>query len=309
MEKISIIIPIYNAEKYLYQCLNSIKEQTYTNIEVLMINDGSTDNSETICKEFLNDSRFCLINKKNGGVSSARNLGINRCNGEYVLFVDSDDWCHKELLKQAVQNIKSYDMLCFAYYKAYKNKNIYEELKVNENANIRDEILINKLIGGYLWNKLFSTNIIKEHGIKFNESITYCEDLIFIIQYIKYVKKVNYINKALYYYRVRKNSVSNDFYNNKNISILNAYELLINEYNECDFFVSNLKFSYLLNYYKLRKFIPKEYNVNLDIVAEEKKFLANKSIKQKIKFNLIKYFPKVFIRLKDMKNGKMNLYD
>ena len=309
MEKVSIIIPIYNAEKYLFKCLNSIKEQTYTNIEVLMINDGSTDNSETICKEFLKDSRFCLINKKNGGVSSARNLGINRCNGEYVLFVDSDDWCDKELLKQAVQNIKSYDMLCFAYYKAYKDKNICEELKVNKNANIKKEILSNKLIGGYLWNKLFSTNIIKEHGIKFNESITYCEDLIFIIQYIKYVKKVNYINKALYYYRVRKNSVSNDFYSNKNISILNAYELLINEYNECDFFVNNLKFSYLLNYYKLRKFIPKEYNVNLDIVAEEKKVLANKSTKQKIKFNLIKYFPKVFIKLKDMKNGKMNLYD
>ena len=243
MEKVSIIIPIYNAEKYLFKCLNSIKEQTYTNIEVLMINDGSTDNSETICKEFLKDSRFCLINKKNGGVSSARNLGINRCNGEYVLFVDSDDWCDKELLKQAVQNIKSYDMLCFAYYKAYKDKNICEELKVNKNANIKKEILSNKLIGGYLWNKLFSTNIIKEHGIKFNESITYCEDLIFIIQYIKYVKKVNYINKALYYYRVRKNSVSNDFYSNKNISILNAYELLINEYNECDFFVNNLKFS------------------------------------------------------------------
>ena len=309
MEKVSIIIPIYNAEKYLFKCLNSIKEQTYTNIEVLMINDGSTDNSETICKEFLKDYRFCLINKKNGGVSSARNLGINRCNGEYVLFVDSDDWCDKELLKQAVQNIKSYDMLCFAYYKAYKDKNICEELKVNKNANIKKEILSNKLIGGYLWNKLFSTNIIKEHGIKFNESITYCEDLIFIIQYIKYVKKVNYINKALYYYRVRKNSVSNDFYSNKNISILNAYELLINEYNECDFFVNNLKFSYLLNYYKLRKFIPKEYNVNLDIVAEEKKVLANKSTKQKIKFNLIKYFPKVFIKLKDMKNGKMNLYD
>ena len=309
MEKVSIIIPIYNAEKYLYECLNSIKEQTYTNIEVLMINDGSTDNSETICKKFLNDSRFHIINKKNGGVSSARNVGIDKCNGEYVLFVDSDDWCHKELLKQAVQKIKSYDMLCFGYYKAYKDKNIYEELKVNENANIKKEILNNKLIGGYLWNKLFSTNIIKEHGIKFNENITYCEDLIFIIEYIEYVKKVNYINEALYYYRVRKNSVSNDFYSNTNISILNAYELLINKYNECAFFVNNLKFSYILNYYKLRKFIPKDYRVNWNIIAEEKKVLANKNIKQKIKLKLIKYFPKVFIKLKNIKNKKMNLYD
>lgn len=309
MEKVSIIIPIYNAEKYLYKCLKSVKEQTYTNIEVLMINDGSTDNSETICKEFLSDSRFSLINKENGGVSSARNLGIERCSGEYVLFVDSDDWCHNELLSQAVKNIKSYDMLCFCYYKAYKDKNIYEDLKVKDNANIKEEILINKLIGGYLWNKFFNANIIKEHKIKFNENITYCEDLIFIIQYIKYVKKVNYIDKALYYYRVRKNSVSNDFFNNKNISILDAYEILINEYNKYDYYVNNLKFSYLLNYYKLKKFIPKNYNLNMDIIAEEKKFLSNKNIKQKIKFKFIKYFPEIFIGLKNRKNRKTNLYD
>lgn len=307
--KVSIVIPIYNAEKYLYECLKSVKQQTYTNIEVLMINDGSTDNSENICKDFLKDKRFKLINKKNGGVSSARNIGIEKCNGDYILFVDADDWCKKDLLQQTMEYNNTYEMICFSYFKAYKDINIKEELKVEQNSDIKKEILINKTIGGYLWNKVFKVQIIKEHNIKFNENISYCEDLLFIKQYIEYVKKVKYLNIPLYYYRIRKGSVSNNFYSSKSISILNACELLINEYKDNKLFIENFMFSYILNYYKLKKFIPSDYKINLDIISKEKRILKNKDIKEKLKLKFIKYFPKIFLELKKIKDKKLNLYD
>lgn len=307
--KVSIVIPIYNAEKYLYECLKSVKQQTYTNIEVLMINDGSTDNSENICKDFLKDKRFKLINKKNGGVSSARNIGIEKCNGDYILFVDADDWCKKDLLQQTMEYNNTYEMICFSYFKAYKDINIKEELKVERNSDIKKEILINKTIGGYLWNKVFKVQIIKEHNIKFNENISYCEDLLFIKQYIEYVKKVKYLNIPLYYYRIRKGSVSNNFYSSKSISILNACELLINEYKDNKLFIENFMFSYILNYYKLKKFIPSDYKINLDIISKEKRILKNKDIKEKLKLKFIKYFPKIFLELKKIKDKKLNLYD
>ena len=307
--KVSIVIPIYNAEKYLYECLKSVKQQTYTNIEVLMINDGSTDNSENICKDFLKDKRFKLINKKNGGVSSARNIGIEKCNGDYILFVDADDWCKKDLLQQTMEYNNTYEMICFSYFKAYKDINIKEELKVEQNSDIKKEILINKTIGGYLWNKVFKVQIIKEHNIKFNENISYCEDLLFIKQYIEYVKKVKYLNIPLYYYRIRKGSVSNNFYSSKSISILNACELLINEYKDNKLFIENFMFSYILNYYKLKKFIPSDYKINLDIISKEKRILKNKDLKEKLKLKFIKYFPKIFLELKKIKDKKLNLYD
>lgn len=307
--KVSIIIPIYNAEKYLYQCLNSIKNQSYKNIEVIMVNDGSTDTSSDICEKYLEDCRFKLINKKNGGVSSARNIGIEECSGEYILFVDSDDWCDINLLTETIEGNEIYDLICFSYFKAYKDKEIKEELRVEKDSDIKKEILFNKTIGGYLWNKVFKSKIIKEYHIKFNENISYCEDLLFIKKYIEYVKKVKYINKPLYYYRIRKSSISNNFYSIKNISILNACELLIDEYREDKIFVNDLMFSYILNYYKLRKFIPNNFNINLDILSKENELSNNKNIKEKIKFKFIKYFPKAFIKLKYFKDKKMNLYD
>lgn len=100
--KISIIVPVYNVEKYLKVCLDSIKNQTYNNFEVIMINDGSTDKSKKICEEYTKDARFILINQNNQGLSGARNTGLKNITGEYVLFIDSDDWIEKncfDLLK------------------------------------------------------------------------------------------------------------------------------------------------------------------------------------------------------------------
>ena len=104
---ISIVIPIYNAEKYLEECLNSIKNQTYKNFEVIMVNDGSKDESETICKRFLEyDARFRYFTKENGGVSSARNLGLDNVKGDFITFIDSDDWIAENHLELLINSIK-----------------------------------------------------------------------------------------------------------------------------------------------------------------------------------------------------------
>ena len=110
-ELISIIIPVYNAEKYLRQCLDSIINQTYTNFEVLLVNDGSTDSSGMICQEYVeNDSRFRYFEKENGGASSARNLGLERSGGAYITFIDSDDWVTPEYLEVLYTTLKENDV-------------------------------------------------------------------------------------------------------------------------------------------------------------------------------------------------------
>ena len=104
---ISIVIPVYNAEKYLEQCLNSIKNQTYKNFEVILVNDGSIDNSESICKVFVeSDTRFRYYLKANGGASSARNLGLDNAQGNYITFIDADDWVDENHLEVLINNIK-----------------------------------------------------------------------------------------------------------------------------------------------------------------------------------------------------------
>ena len=119
MPKVSVIIPVYNTSKYLNQCLESIQNQTFTDFEAICINDGSTDSSLEILKEFASkDDRFIIINKKNEGQGIARNLGIQQANGEYIIFIDSDDWLETEGLEKAYKKIKedSADILIFDFY-------------------------------------------------------------------------------------------------------------------------------------------------------------------------------------------------
>lgn len=308
-KKVSIIIPIYNAENYLNQCLNSLKKQTYKNIEVIMINDGSKDNSEKICKSFLNDERFKLFNKKNTGVSDSRNVGIKKATGKYILFVDSDDWCDDNLIKSCVNAFENYDMICFEYFRCFIDKNVKVEINIDLNSDINKEILNSNNVGGYLWNKCFISSIIKNNNILFDKTINYCEDLLFVKQYLKYVKKVKYINEPLYYYRIRKNSVTNNFYNKNNISILKACDILIKEYKEDNLFSNSLKYSYLLNYYKLRKFIPNDFKVNKGILDCEDMILKGISKKEKIKLKFVKYFPKIFLFFKKINDKKIKAFN
>lgn len=214
---ISIIIPIYNSEKYLHRCIQSVINQTFKNIEIILINDGSTDNSINICNEFKKiDNRIIFESQENKGVSSARNLGMNIASGEYIAFVDSDDWIEEKFCEISYQSInnKKYDLLIFNPYEHKGEEidiieNFFEKKRefLSDNSELVKMLLNPKvykrknhniIIGGPVC-KLYRRNFIKENNIKFNTNISIHEDDIFNIQFIGQCKNILYINENLYH--------------------------------------------------------------------------------------------------------------
>ena len=204
---IFIIVPIYKVENYLDNCLKSIQHQIYTNFEVLLINDGSPDNSETICLEYVNkDSRFKYFFKENGGVSSARNLGLDNAKGKFVVFIDSDDTVEKNYLKDFFQEKLKRDTLIVHDINRIscdktkiKNFLSYNDLKID----LKDPIpLLSNLssLDGHPINKLFFLELINENNIRFNTNITLREDRVFFYNYLKQVRYIHYLNISNYNY-------------------------------------------------------------------------------------------------------------
>lgn len=169
--KVSIIIPVYNVEKYIRQCLESVINQTYKNIEIIVINDGTKDGSMKIVEEYLEDKRIKIINKNNGGLSSARNKGIEEATGEYIYFLDSDDWIEKDTIEVLVKNSKDVDIIGanFFYFDEItkikeKNKDISDDIEKGEySLNHCTEIMV--------WNKLYKYSFLKEKNLTFIEGI------------------------------------------------------------------------------------------------------------------------------------------
>lgn len=199
--KISVIVPVYNAEKYLQRCIDSILNQTFPNFELLLIDDGSKDQSGEICDEYAKkDSRVKVFHKENGGVSSARNVGIDNAVGEYICFCDSDDWVEKTWLLSFFERMCDNDMLITSF-------NIYENEKRVEFksfVSLSDKRLIIKElehegISGYLWCKCFKKSIINTYNIRFNETYPIWEDMDFIYRYWCYSSKIELIGDVVTY--------------------------------------------------------------------------------------------------------------
>lgn len=223
---ISIIIPVYNGEKYLRRCLDSIVAQTYTNYECLMIDDGSTDSSGAILDEYAaRDNRFIAIHKENGGVSSARNIGLDNMKGEWVTFCDCDDYTFPDWLSNynAEQNFE-FDLICQGFKTDKLLYNYISNNNIKHNSYSCDfegspGLYIYKLQEsfqfGFLWINLFHFKIIKEHSIKFNEQFNHAEDHEFIFHFLCYCSRTKAINKIGYFYYVpnwnSKYSKDNDF--------------------------------------------------------------------------------------------------
>ena len=188
MPKISIIVPVYNTEKYLHRCVDSILSQTFTDFELLLINDGSTDNSASVCDEYVRmDSRVRVFHKKNGGVSSARNLGLDYALGEWITFVDSDDWLDKQFLfKMYIENISSVDLIIS--YARYFGKNGEIKVKSYKDCYISSKEIGQLFLGYDLawqtspWAKLYKKS--KCEDIRFIEGMHIGEDLVFLYTYI-----------------------------------------------------------------------------------------------------------------------------
>lgn len=215
---ISVIVPIYNSDTYLEECINSIINQTYQNIEILLINDGSTDNSLKICKKLeQKDRRIKIINKKNTGVSDSRNIGIEKSNGKYILYVDSDDILRNDMIERLYKTLieKNVDIVRCNYIVKGKDKEYKGNLYNLSNSKIErsqyDKLLINLLTNNnnipcYVWLLL----IKKEKITKFDRELYFMEDTYFFMQQLYNVESIYFLNEYLYYYRYNDVSASKD---------------------------------------------------------------------------------------------------
>lgn len=205
---VSIIIPIYNSGERLRRCLDSVMAQTYADIEVLMVNDGSTDNSAQICTEFANhDKRFIYIEQQNSGVSNARNNGLSHSSGEYICFVDSDDSvlpCYVECMVESIIATRS-DIVVQGLNNVYQG-NVLEEMKfpnITMQVQELNDDMFEKLFyfcGPYC--KLFHADYIHNEQLKFPEDLQYGEDFVFYASYLHLCKRISFLSNICYNYSV-----------------------------------------------------------------------------------------------------------
>ena len=208
MKKVSIIIPIYNSENFIERCLESIISQTYSNIEIIIINDGSTDGTERILKEYeKKDKRVKNIFIDNSGVSTARNIGIENATGDMIMFIDSDDYIDENFIETCMKYADEFDIIKGGYV-VEKGKRVNKE-KLNEEYQCQKlikDIAIGKF-SGCCWGYLIKSESIKE--IRFDKSISYMEDTIFILEcLIKNNEDIKIVNEVSYYYCNNENSLT-----------------------------------------------------------------------------------------------------
>lgn len=209
--KISVIIPVYNVEEYIEQCVESVINQTLKEIEIIIVNDGTQDNSMKRIERFLSDKRIIIINKGNGGLSSARNAGLEIARGEYISFVDSDDFIEENMLKELYNGSEKADIV-FSNVMLYDEitKKIKKRMKLNYKLSKENKgFYFWRYMGTEIWNKIYKRNFLKKEDIKFIENIIY-EDIPFGLYSLFLAPKVKYIDKYHYCYRInRENSIMN----------------------------------------------------------------------------------------------------
>lgn len=256
MKLVSVIVPVYNVEKYLNQCLDSIINQSYKYLEIILVDDGSTDRCGSICDEYAKkDYRVHVIHKKNAGLGMARNSGLEIATGDFVVYVDSDDWLEIDMIEKLLTAIiqENADFSVCGYQKQTNNNNVVSinpccnKKEVFFSDEIKDKVLF-PILGSNpdsyndidremcVWTNMYKMSIIKENHLKFvSERLYLSEDLFYNIDYIMHVKRAVFIPECLYNYRINIVSLTNiyrenrfqllsNLYNNE-IDILKKYEL------------------------------------------------------------------------------------
>lgn len=222
-EKVSVVIPIYNCEKYILQCIESIQNQTYKNLEIIIVDDGSTDNSSRIVEKLsLNDNRIKLIKQPNSGVSSARNNGILASTGKFVTFCDSDDFIAENHIMTLYELISANDdcqLSIVSYSQFLDNNGVIGDVTGIPGFFDSKSLIIqstqktgNFRLLASSCNKLYITEIIKKNDVKFNSKINYGEDWLFVIDYLRFINFANITKQKTYFYRqYNSNTLSSTF--------------------------------------------------------------------------------------------------
>lgn len=238
---VSIVVPIYNAENYLRRCVDSILNQEYTDFELLLVNDGSTDASGDICEEYgAQDPRVIVIQKENTGVSDSRNRALDRARGKYLQFLDSDDWITPDATRLFVRAAEEYgcDMVISDFYRVVGERLSTKGDIEEEGVLTREEFAAHMMENpadfyyGVLWNKLYRKDIVEEHNLRMDTDINWCEDFMFNLEYIRYAKVFYALHAPIYYYVKRKGSLASQGINiSKTVKMkLNVFEYYNNFY-------------------------------------------------------------------------------
>lgn len=289
---VSIIIPIYNSGNFLKKLLNNLVNQTYKNIEIILIDDGSEDNSLQICNEYqVNDKRIKVISQTNKGVSSARNKGLKIATGDYITFIDSDDDIDRNYIDVMVRNIED------DYLIKTNTKNAKKDVLVSSEQYLFD--ILSGKIPGVCWGYLFRKDLLK--NIKFDLNTSFMEDTIFLIQYLINTSNVKVLKEKLYYHEVNQDGLTNS---NKLEKKINEYMYSIDKIQEIlrsNNIVENFYEKSIDN--KRIKLIESELAKAKEI-EEIQKIILNKNVVklQKIRNIDIKY--KLFMKILKTKNEK-----
>lgn len=288
--KISVVIPVYNVENYLKQCLDSIIKSSYKNIEIICVNDGSTDNSLKILEEYRQiDNRIIVISQENKGLSGARNSGLKIAQGDYIYFLDSDDWVSVDLIEKAFNEItnKNADVLVFGTYNVYLDSIIENKRKItnfikkfkttccyyNDNKAIYTQSCT-------AWTKFFRKNFLTKNNLFFQEDVRFSEDAVFWSELLLSNPKIALLDECLYYYRVKRTNALTSTKNSIMQKQWNAYLFLkqldlyknVNEFDKLiilDFFTISMMCHYsdienirnFLDYESALKDVNKEFKL------------------------------------------------
>lgn len=305
MPKISVIIPVYKVEQYLEDCIKSLLSQTFTDFEIILVDDGSPDNSGALCDKYAaSDSRIKVFHKENGGVSSARNTGIKASKGEWICFVDSDDWVEPDYLEKLYKTVfeKQADVsICGFTMDVRKPEKIFTGREACVN------VFCQKGFGGYSPLKLIKASLLKDgEGVFYNENYKYLEDSEFFLRLFKKCRKVVWNNYPLYHYRENTSSVTQQ---KTNMQIVNhAFEVMKNiMQNETDRKIKNavrmeylnFEFGLVLADYRSGEF-SKDFPAWLsDIRKNLFNILFNSGVKSKRKLAVLVMVlcPKLLVRM------------
>lgn len=252
---ISVIVPIYNVEQYLEECCDSILSQTYTNIEVILVNDGSTDNSLAIASRIAaKDERIVLVNRENGGLSAARNTGMLHASGEYILFVDSDDWIEPDCLELLFGNIRQYGAdvsCCHAQYVDEHGIKKSSRSMSGLKSICAPELLIDALLVNNFRTsaccKLYNREFLERHQLRFQEGIVN-EDTLFSLQVACVATKVSFVDRALFDIREREGSISRSSYKRLFLDMDTALDLAQQYMKQCGLYTDQIDKLYKARY-------------------------------------------------------------
>ena len=344
MAEVSVIVPVYNVEEYLPKCLDSLIGQTYKDIKIICVNDGSTDGSMDILKKYeKKDKRIVVVSKKNGGLSSARNVGLKKCNTKYVMFCDSDDYVSPRMCEKMLETIEKdnsdlavcvLNAIYLAHNEMEESDRNYYRLNYTGKQYIHDELVLKTDVS--VVNKIFRMDIIKKYNIEFPEGLNN-EDFYFYNAYMGVSRTISFVNQRLYNYMRREGSIMSENFEAEKLSMdhLLVAEKLFDFYKEIGFlekhkylfwkqFVMSFWFSveHSSEKYKreileegrifIRKnfdeYLPKDKNVKWEV----KTILTGNrlgKIKRKIRNGLVKVYKKVNIKYRQQNYINTELED